>query len=155
MKLASLNKASPRRKASTRRTKPEGCYIGKEDAFQRSAISLVRALAHPYGVDPRAIMHVPNGGQRNAIVAAKLKAHGVVAGYPDIMVFHPEALLALSRREGFGDRKAGLAIELKVWPNKPSDEQLAVHRILESSGWRVVVCYGLGDVENAVTEYLR
>lgn len=142
-------------KPSPNRTKPAGAYVGKEDAFQRSAINLVRSIAATHGVDPRAIMHVPNGGQRNAIVAAKLKAHGTVRGYPDIMVFHPEALLALSRREGFGDRKAGLAIELKVWANKPSDEQLAVHRILKSSGWRVVVCYGLGDVENAVTEYLR
>lgn len=134
--------------------KPEGCYQGSEEAFQRSAISLVRALAHPSGVDPRAIMHVPNGGQRNAIVAKKLKAAGTVAGYPDIMVFHAEALLALSRRNGFGDRKCGLALELKVWSNKPTEEQLAVHRFLESAGWKVVVCYGLGEVENAVKSYL-
>lgn len=139
----------------TRRTKPPGCYVGKEDAFQRTAIALVRTIAHPKGVDPKAIMHVPNGGKRNAIVAAKLKAQGTVAGYPDIMVFHPEGLRAMSDREGWGDRKVGLALELKVWDNKPSEAQEAIHELLRSAGWRVVVCYGIGEVESAVKDYLK
>lgn len=143
------------RRISPRRAKPAGCYVGKEDAFQRSAIAMVRSIAHPKGVDPKAIMHVPNGGHRNAIVAAKLKAQGTVAGYPDIMVFHPEGLYAMSDREGWGDRKVGLSLELKVWPNKPSEAQEAIHEILRNAGWKVVVCYGLGEVEAAVTEYLR
>lgn len=138
-----------------RRTKPEGCYQGSEEAFQRSAISLVRALAHPSGVDPRAIMHVPNGGQRNAIVAKKLKAAGTVAGYADIMMFQRSKLFDYDVTDAFGQFYAGLAIELKVWPNKPTEEQQAVHRILESAGWKVVVCYGLGEVENAVKNYLQ
>ncbi len=137
----------------TRRTKPTNAYIGSEDAFQRSAITAVRAIASAHGVGLRLCMHIPNGGQRNAIVAAKLKAHGTVPGYPDIMVFHPEALLALSRREGFGDRKAGLAIELKVWPNKPSAEQEKIHELLMRSGWRVAVCYSLDEVIEITKNY--
>ena len=139
----------------TRRTKPTGCYQGREDQFQKSAIAMVRAIAHPLGVDPRAIMHVPNGGERNAIVAAKLKAQGTVAGYPDIMVFQPEGIRSMAGREGWGDRKVGLAIELKVWPGKPTEAQLSIHDLLVSAGWKVVVCYGLGEVEQAVKEYLR
>ncbi len=137
----------------TRRTKPPGCYVGKEDQFQRTAIALVRTIAHPKGVDPKAIMHVPNGGQRNAIVAAKLKAQGTVAGYPDIMMFHPEGLYAMSDREGWGDRKVGLALELKVWPNKPTPEQLHIHDLLREAGWKVEVCYGIDDVTSTINEY--
>ena len=43
----------------------------------------------------------PNGGQRNVIVAAKLKAEGVRPGYPDLNLLVP--------RHGF----SGLFIELK------------------------------------------
>ena len=150
-----MNKITPKRRASVRRTKPPGCYVGREEDFQCSAIALVRAIAHPKGVDPRAIMHVPNGGQRNAIVAAKLKAQGTVPGFPDIMVFNPEGLYALSAREGWGDRKVGLALELKVWPNKPTEAQLSIHDLLRKAAWKVVVAYGIGEVEQAVKEYLR
>lgn len=136
---------------STRRTKPPGAYVGKEDAFQKTAIGLVRSIASGAGVDHRAVMHIPNGGQRNAIVAAKLKAQGTVAGYPDIMVFEiVENRLIADSLSGY---YMGLAIELKVWPNKPTPEQLAIHEILRDAGWRVAVCYGLGEVDKVAREY--
>lgn len=145
---------------SPRRTKPTGCYVGREDQFQKSAIAMVRAIAHPLGVDPRAVMHIPNGSKRALHYGAFVKAQGMVAGYPDIMVFAPgyyagrdevDKHLDLIR----GDMAVGLALELKCWPNKPSDEQMAVHEILRKAGWQVVVCYGLGEVEDAVNSYLR
>ena len=46
--------------------------------------------------------HVPNGGLRNKIVAAKLKRMGVKAGVPDVLIFNPAA------------ENCGVAIELKV-----------------------------------------
>ena len=122
----------------TKRTKPEGAYIGSESNFQKSAIRLVRSLAP---CDPRLVAHIPNGGQRTIMAGARLKAEGVVKGYPDIMVFADPY------------RFNGLAIELKVWPNKPSPEQEELHALLESQGWRVAVCYGLGEVEGITREY--
>lgn len=138
---------------TTRRTKPPGCYVGKEDDFQRTAIALCRSIGDTQGVPREAVMHVPNGGQRNAIVGAKLKAQGTVPGYPDILVFHPENIRAMADREGWGDRKVGLAIELKVWPNKPSEAQLHIHEILRKAGWRVAVCYGLDQVTDVLNDY--
>ena len=35
------------------------------------------------------LIAIPNGGKRNAIVAAKMKAEGVVAGVPDLFFAHP------------------------------------------------------------------
>lgn len=134
---------------TTRRTKPAGAYEGKEDAFQRSAISLVRLIGMENGIDSRAIMHIPNGGQRNQVVAAKLKAQGTVAGYPDIMVFLPRFVNSTSRF------LCGLAMELKAWPNKPTEEQEEVHELLRLAGWRVVVCYSLDQVEEEARRYFE
>ncbi len=140
---------------TTRRTKPLGAYIGKEDDFQRTAIALVRTIAATQDVPMEAVMHIPNGGQRNAIVGAKLKGMGTVPGYPDIMVFHPENIRTMADREGWGDRKVGLAIELKIYPRKPSDAQLRIHELLRNAGWKVVVCYGINDVETVTKNYLK
>lgn len=129
----------------SKRSKPEGVYIGSESNFQKSAIRLVRSLAP---CDPRLVTHIPNGGQRTIMAGARLKAEGVVKGYPDIMVFHT----ALGE-EYLINCWTGLAIELKVWPNKPKPEQEELHDLLESQGWRVAVCYGLGEVEQVTREY--
>ena len=124
----------------TKRTKPEGTYQGSESSFQKAAIKLVRSIAK---CDSRLVTHIPNGGQRTIMAGARLKAEGVVAGYPDIMVFRMS-------QEGIF---SGLAIELKVWPNKPSPEQIEVHDLLRGQGWRVEVCYGLVEVEEVTREY--
>lgn len=128
----------------SKRTKPEGAYAGSESSFQKSAIRLVRSVAK---CDPRLVTHIPNGGQRTIMAGARLKAEGVVKGYPDIMVFSEGA-----EDWGIGYR-VGLALELKVWPNKPSPEQEELHTLLDSQGWRVAVCYGLGEVEQVTREY--
>mgnify|MGYP003514583809 FL=1 len=128
----------------TKRTKPEGAYIGSESNFQKSAIRLVRSLAP---CDPRLVAHIPNGGQRTIMAGARLKAEGVVKGYPDIMVMYS------SYAQMYDTHLSGLALELKVWPNKPSPEQEELHDLLERQGWRVAVCYGLGEVEQVTREY--
>lgn len=127
-------------KLSAKRTKPEGAYIGSESSFQKAAIKLVRSIAP---CDPRLVTHIPNGGQRTIMAGARLKAEGVVKGYPDIMVFSADRPVVL----------VGLALELKVWPNKPSPEQEELHELLRMQGWRVAVCYGLGEVEQVTREY--
>lgn len=128
----------------SKRSKPEGVYIGSESNFQKSAIRLVRSLAP---CDPRLVTHIPNGGQRTIMAGARLKAEGVVAGYPDIVIF----------KRGYdpvyGEECPGLAMELKVWPNKPKPEQEEVHELLKSQGWHVAVCYGLGEVEEITRKY--
>ena len=83
------------------------------------------------GVGP--IFAIPNGGQRNPLVAAKLKAEGVRAGVPDLF------LAVMSR--GYG----GLFLELKIRPNKPTAEQREWIGILEDNGYAVVVVYDSVD----------
>lgn len=125
-----------------KRTKPIDAWVGKEEDFQVQAMRYLRHRLAVDGVPPQAVMHIPNGGKyAHPRIAAKMKQAGVVAGYPDIMVFHQS------------DIHSGLALELKVWPNKPQDTQEAVHEVLHDAGWMVRVCYSMGDVEDAVAEY--
>jgi len=125
-----------------KRTKPIDVWVGKEEDFQVQAMRYLRHRLAVDGVPPQAVMHIPNGGKyAHPRIAAKMKQAGVVAGYPDIMVFHQS------------DIHSGLALELKVWPNKPQDTQEAVHGVLCDAGWMVRVCYSMGEVEDAVAEY--
>ena len=137
-------------KLSAKRTKPEGAYIGSESSFQKAAIKLVRSIAP---CDPRLVTHIPNGGQRTIMAGARLKAEGVVKGYPDIVVCHPANLRANHDWSYWMCEYVGLALELKVWPNKPSEDQAELHQLLMMQGWRVKVCYGLGEVEQVTREY--
>ena len=141
----------------SKRTKPEGVYQGTESAFQKSAIRLVRSVAK---CDPRLVTHIPNGGQRTIMAGARLKAEGVVKGYPDIMVFSEGFHAGRDEADKWldevrGNMARGLALELKVWPNKPKPEQEELHDLLQRQGWRVAVCYGLGEVEQVTREYFK
>jgi hypothetical protein len=76
------------------------------------------------------LMHaIPNGGERNAIVASKLKAEGVKAGAPDVQ--WPVA------RGGF----IGLAIEFKAGDGNPTKEQRLRITRLQLERWLVVLCW--------------
>lgn len=87
---------------------------------------------------------IPNGGQRNAVVAAKLKAEGVTAGVPDL-------LLAVMRG-GYG----GLFVEMKNGKaGRVSDAQVAKIEELRAAGYKVEICRNSRDFEEVVEKYLR
>lgn len=75
------------------------------------------------------LMHaIPNGGQRNKIVGAKLKAEGVKPGVPDLC-------LPVAR----GDHH-GLYLEMKTPTGPVSNSQKQWHLDLREQGYRVEVC---------------
>jgi hypothetical protein len=115
--------------------------------------NLFRFYAHIAGSVPEVAwaFHVPNGGHRHITVAAQLKAQGVKAGVPDILIPVPSAVpmddksaaLYLSANKCVAPtRYVGLAIELKVGTNRASKEQTRWQARFQQSGWRAVVCYG-------------
>lgn len=85
---------------------------------------------------------VPNGGHRHPAVAAKMKAEGEQAGVPDV-------LLLVAR-----GRFHGLAIEMKVKPNKPTAEQLEWLERFRHYGYSAVVCYSARDAIGVIMAYL-
>ena len=95
---------------------------------------------------------VPNGaklpyrknskGQRYSPEAMKLKAEGLLPGFPDL--FLPVA------RNGYH----GALWELKVGKNVPSDEQKRIIELLLAQGYFVDVCYGADVLIKSICDYL-
>lgn len=86
---------------------------------------------------------IPNGGSRNKIEAARLKAEGVSAGVPDLCIPVP--------RGG----AHGLYIEMKFGKNKPTEAQNKWIAYLTSAGYACAVCYSADAAIRVVKEYLR
>lgn len=92
---------------------------------------------------PHRLFSIPNGGQRHAAVAAKLKAEGVRAGVPDL--FLPVS------RHGFH----GLFIELKAKGGKLQTNQADWLAHLTEQGYMAVVCVGADKAIQTIREYLQ
>lgn len=75
---------------------------------------------------------VPNGGKRNFREAQRLKAAGVKAGVPDLIVINDGC---------------AIGIELKVGKNNLTEVQSAYHDRLRRARCPVSVCRSLDDVE--------
>lgn len=87
--------------------------------------------------------HIPNGGTRNKIEAAHLKAQGVKKGVPDL--FLPVA------KQGYH----GLYIEMKRQKNGvlSADQKTWINN-LKQQGYRVEVCRGFQEAANILENYL-
>ena len=83
---------------------------------------------------------IPNGGLRNKVVAAKLKAEGVTSGVPDIFI---------------ADGRPGCFIEMKVKPNKATDSQVEIMFKLDEAGYHTAVCYGWDEARKVADYYLK
>ena len=87
---------------------------------------------------------IPNGGQRNAIVAKHLKEEGVTAGIPDLHIPIPRG------------NYASLYIEMKNGnKGKLSDNQKEMIPRLQVYGNKVVVCRTLDEFRSEVEKYLN
>ena len=109
-----------------------------EDDLQAAVAELLDMLGWLY-------CHVPNGGKRNLREAARLKRMGVKAGIPDVLIFEPVVHTVSGSVTGFG-----LALELKIKPNRPTPEQIATLAALHERGWGMRVCYSMDDVMEAL-----
>lgn len=105
---------------------------------------------------------IPNGGERNPVVAARLKAEGVKAGVPDLMLpvscetqaqhHHPDRPATLVTTVV---RWHGLFIEMKKPKDgKVSDKQGKWHADLTAQGYKVVTCWGWEEARDTLLWYL-
>lgn len=90
------------------------------------------------------IFAIPNGGDRNIIVAQKLKAEGVVAGVPDLFIPYPSNVYH------------GLFIEMKYGKKgRVSEAQKYMLEKLELLGYKCCVVRCFDDFYNQVTNYIK
>lgn len=95
---------------------------------------------------------IPNGGKRDKITAARMKAEGARPGVPDIFLPVPRDNW---RVRGVLIRLAGLFIEMKVGKGTTSTDQLKYHQFLLEGGYQVAVCYSWIEAAQAVEQYLK
>lgn len=96
-------------------------------------------------IHPELIMlyAIPNGGTRDKLEAVNLKRQGVASGVPDLCLAVPRG------------KYHGLYIEMKVHPNKTTDNQDKWLKNLSFFGYAVKVCYGAVTAKNAIEHYLK
>ncbi|OUP00301.1 hypothetical protein B5F37_11700 [Drancourtella sp. An210] len=115
---------------------------GSEDEEQQKVIQWAQLMSNAYP-DLQMLYHVPNGGSRNRVEAAKLKRMGVRSGVPDLVLPVP--------RDGY----AGLYIEMKVGNNRPSTKQKEWLEKLARQGYKSVVCYGGNEAIEVLQSYVK
>lgn len=89
------------------------------------------------------LFHVPNGGSRNKVEAAKLNGQGVKPGVSDVILLIP--------RNGF----ASLCIEFKTESGKQSKEQIEFQQQAEAFGNKYVIARTAFEAIEAVRAYLK
>lgn len=88
------------------------------------------------------IYHIPNGGKRGKLEAARLKRGGVKKGVPDLC-------LPVSRK-----KYHGLYIEMKFGNGRTSKEQKEWIADLTEQGYRAVVCNGFEEAREEILKYI-
>ena len=89
------------------------------------------------------LYHIPNEGKRSKRTGARMKQLGLKSGVPDVCL--PTA------HGGY----IGLYIEMKVKPNKPTENQKEWLRELRRSGHFTAVAYSFEEAQKLIEEYLR
>lgn len=110
-----------------------------EDNLQ---ISCVRWFSLQYPECAMLLHHSPNGGKRNAKEAARFKAMGVRAGFPDLVLHIASG--------GYN----GLFIELKTDKGRQTEHQKEQQALLEKQNYRYVVVRSIEEFINQIELYL-
>lgn len=110
-----------------------------EDNLQ---IACVRWFSYAYPRFSSLLHHSPNGGRRNLREAARFKAMGTKAGFPDLFLAVPR-----------GDMH-GLFIEMKSERGRQTPEQRAWQLAAEGQEYRYAICRTIDEFISTVDGYL-
>lgn len=106
-------------------------------------IACVRWFRYQYQEVARLLIHVPNGGYRNATEAARLKTEGVVAGVADLVLFLPSK------------KYHALFIELKVGKGRQSEPQKQWEEAVKKHNYEYQVVRSLEEFIKTINQYLH
>lgn len=107
-------------------------------------VACVTWFRYAYPELSKRLFAVPNGGRRDAVTGAKLKAEGVIAGVADLILLVP--------CKGFG----ALLVEMKTSKGKQSQAQKEWQKDVTSRDeYKYVVCHSFDEFRGAVKEYLN
>lgn len=89
------------------------------------------------------LFSVPNGGYRNAVTGAILKAEGALAGVADLFLAVPNRFYS------------GLFIEMKQPKGRQQESQKRFQKAVEAEGYRYALCYSLDEFISLIKGYLQ
>lgn len=115
-----------------------------EHAEQVSLMKWWAMSCHRFGIAEQLLFAIPNGGHRDAVTGAMLKAEGVRAGVPDLFLAVPK------------HPRHGLFIEMKkAKGGRVSDRQNEMISRLEACGYACCVCHGWIEAAQAIEYYMK
>jgi len=110
--------------------------MATEHDDQKAVVSWLRKF-YPHLV----IAAIPNGEQRSKTTGVKLKAEGVLAGIPDLIIAMPNG--------------GSIWVEMKTKSGKLSTVQKEVHSRLEYLGHTVIIGYGANDAIKQLADIFK
>ena len=116
--------------------------VQSKEENEQAALFRWASYAQTQYEELKLMYHVPNEGKRSAVTGARMKQSGLKPGVPDVCL--PTA------HGGY----IGLYIEMKVKPNKPTENQKQWLRALREAGHFTAVCYTWEEAKNLIEEYL-
>jgi hypothetical protein len=113
-------------------------------AEHREQVALFQWAALAAGTKPELglLYAIPNGGARNPVTGAQLKAEGVKAGMPDVHLPVPRGPWA------------SLYLEIKAEKGTLKPHQRELCERLARAGNRVAVCWGWEAAQRTILDYL-
>ena len=105
-------------------------------------IACVRWFRYQYPHLARLLFAVPNGGARNRVTGAIMKAEGVVAGVADLLLLVPSGPYH------------GLAIEMKTQTGRQSDSQKEWEKAVTAQGYSYSLVRSFADFKETIETYL-
>ena len=114
-----------------------------QDPEHRLQCACVRWFRYQYPELSSLLFAVPNGGRRDPVTGARLKAEGVVAGVSDLILFLPS------------DKHHALCIEMKTPKGRQSPSQKEWQQQVERYGYRYEVIRDFLEFEKLVKSYIQ
>ena len=112
------------------------------DDEHRTQVSCVRWFKQQYPLFTHNLFAVPNGGRRDAVTGARLKAEGVLAGVADLILLKPNRFYG------------ALLIEMKTRKGKQQQTQREWQQKIIADGYHYVICRSFDDFRREVNDYI-
>jgi hypothetical protein len=115
-----------------------------ESSIQKAVVTWWRMTHRGLGVNWEHLLFAcPNGGARDVITGARLKAEGARRGVPDL-------ILAV-KRGPYG----AMFLELKTIKGRQSEDQKAYQLLLIGQGYHCAVAHSWEEATRQITAYLK
>lgn len=114
-----------------------------DDEEHRIQSACVRAFRYKYPKLRHNLFAIPNGGRRDKVTGAKLKAEGALAGVSD--------LIFLKSNRFYG----ALLIEMKTPKGRQQESQKEWQRLISADGYKYVICHSVSEFMQEIEDYLK